>query len=95
MDRNRGFQVLYLSKRIYNCFECIHKWAEEIQGKFRRWDAEGELQLKRYLAGEAPDPEIERFTNIDDDLKHLDTVHGWTDLEDRDRDCYTFEISTD
>ena len=29
-----------LSKTIYKCYECIHKWAKEVQRKFPRyWDA--------------------------------------------------------
>ena len=51
-----------LLKTIYNCYQCIHKWA---------------------VKSKAPDPKlkIKRFTNIEDYVNHLDTIHGWTDRD--------------
>ena len=75
-----------LSKTIYKCYECIHKWAKKVQRKFPRyWDASEKLKLKSYLADKAQDPDVKTFTNIDDYDKHLDTFHSppFHDWKDR------------
>ena len=75
-----------LSKTIYKCYECIHKWAKKVQRKVPRyWDASVKLQLENYLSNKAPDPDVKTFTNIDDYDKHLNTFHGppFHDWKDR------------
>ena len=82
---------LDLSKNIYNCHECMNKWGEEVKEKFRYRDTSGDYPRYRTMAdkSKAPDPklEIKRFTNIDDYVKHLDTVHGWRDGDIKKGKC--------
>ena len=59
--------------------------------KFRYRDTSGDYPRYRTMAdkSKAPDPklEIKRFTNIDDYVKHLDTVHGWRDGDIKKGKC--------
>ena len=80
---------LDLSKNIYNCYECIHKWAKEVNKKFSYKDTSGDYPCYRVDKSKAPDPKlkIKRFTNIDDYVKHIKTVHGWGDRDIKRGKC--------
>ena len=73
------------SKTIYNCYECTHKWAKKVKENYSYRFTSGEYTRYRTIADKsmAPNPKlkIKRFTNIDDYVNHLDTVHGWTDRD--------------
>ena len=74
-----------LSKTIYNCYECIHKWAKKVKENYSYRFTSGDYTRYRTIAdkSKAPDPKlkIKRFTNIEDYVNHLDTIHGWTDRD--------------